>query len=78
MPSPYSSQGSITDALAVAANLGIATHTVPIREMMDAFEDQLKPIFGDRPADVTEENIQSRIRGVVMMALAEQIRRRCF
>ena len=72
MPSPYSSQGSISDALAVAANLGIATHTVPIREMMDAFEDQLKPIFGNRPADVTEENIQSRIRGVVMMALANK------
>src|SRR6201999_4461445 len=39
-----------------------------IQEMMGAFEHQLKPIFGDRPADVTEENIQSRIRGVIMMA----------
>ena len=72
MPSPYSSPGSITDAQAVAANLGIATHTVAIRDMMDAFENQIKPIFGDRPADVTEENIQSRVRGVVMMALSNK------
>jgi NAD+ synthase (glutamine-hydrolysing) len=72
MPSPFSSRGSITDAQAVAANLGIATHTVPINEMMDAFGHQLKPIFGDRPADVTEENVQSRIRGVIMMALANK------
>jgi len=72
MPSPYSSEGSVTDAKSVAANLGIATHTAGIREMMDAFERQLKPIFGERPADVTEENIQSRIRGVIMMALANK------
>ena len=72
MPSPYSSSGSITDAQAVAANLGIATHTVAIRDMMESFERQIRPIFGDRPADVTEENIQSRIRGVVMMALSNK------
>src|SRR5271156_3195469 len=40
--------------------------------MMESFEQQLRPIFGDRPADVTEENIQSRIRGVVMMALSNK------
>jgi NAD+ synthase/NAD+ synthase (glutamine-hydrolysing) len=72
MPSPYSSPGSVTDAQAVAANLGIATHTVAIRDMMESFERQLRPVFGDRPADVTEENIQSRIRGVVMMALSNK------
>ena len=72
MPSPYSSPGSITDAQAVAANLGIATHTVAIRDMMESFDRQLRPVFGDRPADVTEENIQSRIRGVVMMALSNK------
>jgi NAD+ synthase/NAD+ synthase (glutamine-hydrolysing) len=72
MPSPYSSPGSITDAQAVAANLGIATHTVAIQDMMESFERQLRPVFGDRPADVTEENIQSRIRGVVMMALSNK------
>jgi NAD+ synthase (glutamine-hydrolysing) len=72
MPSPYSSAGSVTDAKAVAANLGIGTHTMAIREMMEAFEQQLRPIFGDRPTDVTEENIQSRIRGVVMMALSNK------
>ncbi len=72
MPSPYSSEGSVTDAKAVAANLGIATHTVAIREMMESFEKQLRPIFADRSADVTEENIQSRIRGVVMMALSNK------
>jgi NAD+ synthase (glutamine-hydrolysing) len=72
MPSPYSSEGSVTDAKAVASMLGMPTHTVPIREMMTAFEHALKPIFGDRVADVTEENIQSRIRGVIMMALANK------
>jgi NAD+ synthase (glutamine-hydrolysing) len=72
MPSPYSSQGSVTDAVAVAANLGIATHTVAIRDMMGSFEKELRPIFGNLPADVTEENIQSRIRGVVMMALSNK------
>ncbi len=72
MPSPFSSAGSIADAQAVAANLGIATHTVQITETMKALEHRLKPIFGDRPCDVTEENIQSRIRGVIMMALANK------
>jgi NAD+ synthase (glutamine-hydrolysing) len=72
MPSPYSSQGSVTDAVAVAANLGIATHTVAIRDMMESFGKELRPIFGNLPADVTEENIQSRIRGVVMMALSNK------
>jgi NAD+ synthase (glutamine-hydrolysing) len=72
MPSPYSSEGSLSDATALAKNLGIATHAVPIVEMMNAFETQLKPLFGDRPPDVTEENLQSRIRGVIMMALANK------
>jgi NAD+ synthase (glutamine-hydrolysing) len=72
MPSPYSSEGSVTDAKAVASTLGIVTYTVPIRSMMAAFEQELKPVFGDRPADVTEENIQSRIRGAIMMALANK------
>jgi NAD+ synthase (glutamine-hydrolysing) len=72
MPSPYSSEGSLTDAAALAKNLGIVTHAVPIVDMMGAFEKQLKPIFGERPADVTEENLQSRIRGVIMMALANK------
>ena len=72
MPSPYSSEGSVTDAKAVAANLGIETYVVPIQEMMGAFERGLLPIFGERERDVTEENIQSRIRGVIMMALSNK------
>lgn len=72
MPSPYSSAGSIDDAMELARRLEIATYTVGITQMMEAFERQLSPIFGERAADVTEENIQSRIRGVVMMALANK------
>jgi NAD+ synthase (glutamine-hydrolysing) len=72
MPSPYSSAGSVADAQAVAANLGIATHTIPILAPMESFDAAFEVVFGDRPRDVTEENIQSRIRGVIMMALANK------
>jgi NAD+ synthetase len=72
MPSPYSSTHSVTDALALAQNLGIATQTIPIAPMMAAFEQSLAPIFGDRPADTTEENLQSRIRGSLLMALSNK------
>ena len=72
MPSPWSSEGSVTDAELLAGNLGIATETIPIRPMMEAFEQTLAPAFRGRPADVTEENLQSRIRGVILMALSNK------
>jgi NAD+ synthase (glutamine-hydrolysing) len=72
MPSPYSSQGSIDDALAVAANLGISTLTLPIAPAMDAMEATLSPAFAGTPRDVTEENIQARIRGNLLMALSNK------
>lgn len=72
MPSPWSSQGSLDDAETLARNLGIATHTVPIAPLMDAFDTALAPLFGDRDKDVTEENIQARIRGTLLMAVANK------
>jgi NAD+ synthase (glutamine-hydrolysing) len=72
MPSPFSSQGSIDDALALAANLGIRTRTLPIAGVMDAFEATLAEAFAGRPKDVTEENIQARARGNLLMALSNK------
>ncbi len=72
MPSPYSSQGSVDDALALARNLGMDTLTLPIAGLMAEFERALAPAFAGLPADVTEENIQSRIRGNLLMALSNK------
>ncbi|MCC7418311.1 MAG: NAD+ synthase [Acidobacteria bacterium] len=72
MPSPYSSQGSIDDALALAANLGIETLTLPIAPAMAAMEATLAGAFAGLPGDVTEENIQARIRGNLLMALSNK------
>ena len=72
MPSPFSSEGSLTDAHALAEALGIRTHTLPIAPMMRAFDDVLAAPFAGRPADVTEENLQARIRGALLMALSNK------
>ncbi len=72
MPSPYSSNHSIQDALALAENLGIATRILPIAEAMQAYEQILDPVFAGTPAGVAEENIQSRIRGNLLMAIANK------
>jgi NAD+ synthetase len=72
MPSPYSSEHSITDAIALAKNLGIATQTMPIQPMMTAFESSLDALFTGRASDVTEENLQSRIRGTLLMAISNK------
>ncbi|MEG6507297.1 NAD+ synthase [Nitratidesulfovibrio sp. 1201_IL3209] len=78
LPSPHSSEGSVTDALAVARNLGLpahTVHTVPIGPLMEGFDAALAPVFGalGRTArDVTEENIQSRIRGNLLMAVSNK------
>jgi NAD+ synthase/NAD+ synthase (glutamine-hydrolysing) len=72
MPSPFSSQGSIDDSLALADRLGIRTLTLPIAGVMDAFERTLAGAFAGRPPDVTEENIQARARGNLLMALSNK------
>ncbi len=72
MPSPISSGGSVTDAEALAANLGVRTLTLPIAGIMGSFEALLAPAFAGRPADVTEENVQARIRGNLLMALSNK------
>ena len=72
MPSPYSSSGSISDAKALAARLGFGQQTVAITELMGAFDDALTPALGAAPAGLTAENLQSRIRGTLLMALANQ------
>jgi NAD+ synthase/NAD+ synthase (glutamine-hydrolysing) len=72
MPSPFSSRGSVDDSLELAANLGLETLTLPIDEPMRAMESTLAPAFAGAPRDVTEENIQARIRGNLLMALSNK------
>jgi len=72
MPSPYSSRGSIDDALALAGRLRIETVTLPIEPAMRAIDDTLRDVFAGLPRDVTEENIQARIRGNLLMALSNK------
>jgi NAD+ synthase (glutamine-hydrolysing) len=72
MPSRYSSEGSITDALALARNLGIKTHTVPIEPAHRAFEEMLAPVFDTNDAGVAGENVQSRIRGNILMTISNR------
>jgi NAD+ synthase (glutamine-hydrolysing) len=72
MPSEYSSQGSIDDAAELARNLGIHFELVPIAGMFDAYNQALSPVFTGRAADVTEENIQARIRGSLLMAISNK------
>ena len=72
MPSPYSSRGSIEDALALARNLGIKCLEVPIGSAFAAFKGQFVEIFAGRPEDTTEENMQARLRGMTLMALSNK------
>ena len=72
MPSPWSSAGSLSDAMALAERLGLATHTLPIQALMQGFDASLTPALGEEPQGVTAENLQSRIRGTLLMAVANQ------
>lgn len=72
MPSRYSSDGSVTDSLQLAANLGLTCHELPIESIYSAALETLSPIFGDSPFSVAEENLQSRIRGTLLMAVANK------
>ena len=72
MPSPYSSQGSIDDALALAKNLGIKCLQIPIANAFAAFKAQFAEIFAGLPEDTTEENMQARLRGMILMSLSNK------
>ena len=72
LPSPYTSEESIEDAREVAENLGIRTCTLPITPAMEVFDETLAGVFAGLPRDITEENIQARIRAVVLMAIANK------
>jgi NAD+ synthase (glutamine-hydrolysing) len=73
MPSRYSSKGSVEDARTLAENLGIRYEIIEIEPMYAQFLNQLKPILEDKPFNVTEENIQARIRGTLLMATSNKL-----
>jgi NAD+ synthase (glutamine-hydrolysing) len=72
MPSPYSSDHSVNDALALAKNLGISTQTLPIGDLMQGYDRTLADLFAGTTFGIAEENIQSRIRGNLLMAIANK------
>ncbi|HFX17732.1 MAG TPA: NAD+ synthase, partial [Flavobacteriales bacterium] len=72
MPSQFSSEHSVQDAKDLAENLGIRYDIVPIKSIFDSYLQQLDPLFEGRPFDVTEENIQARIRGNLLMAISNK------
>lgn len=72
LPSRYSSRGSLDDAKQLAENLGIAFHVIPIEKPFAAYLELLAPEFNGMPADATEENLQARIRGMILMALSNK------
>ncbi len=72
MPSPYSSEGSVTDANKLSENLGVEMISMPIGDLMDVYDKTLENVFKDREKDITEENIQARIRGALIMALSNK------
>ena len=72
MPGPYSSEGSVVDAHIMAEQLGIDFHVIPIGPVYDTFIETLRPVFQRSAPDVTEENLQSRLRGVTLMALSNK------
>ncbi len=72
LPSKYSSDHSISDAIALAKNLGIQYNLLGIQSIIDSYESLLSPVFRGLPADITEENLQARIRGTLLMALSNK------
>ncbi len=72
MPSPYSSRGSVDDSFSLAKNLGIRCTEVPIKNAFEAVKATMQPVFQDKPEDVTEENMQARLRGLMLMALSNK------
>jgi NAD+ synthetase len=72
LPSQFSSQGSLDDARSIAGNLGIQYDVIPIQPIFEAARQQLKEVFAGRPEDTTEENIQARLRGMLLMAMSNK------
>ncbi|MGI8988128.1 MAG: NAD+ synthase [Bryobacteraceae bacterium] len=72
MPGPYSSEGSVADARALAKNLGIRFELASINPVYREFREMLEPLFAGAPEDVAEENLQSRLRGATLMALSNK------
>ncbi|MGL5193250.1 MAG: NAD+ synthase [Chroococcales cyanobacterium] len=72
MSSPHTSQQSVIDALDLAENLGMKTYSLPIQELMEGYDKTLDDLFADSPRDVTEENLQARIRGNLLMAISNK------
>jgi len=72
MPSRYSSDHSIDDALQLAHNLDIQYEIIPIQPMVDSFEQSLSDVFANLRSDITEENIQARTRGILLMAISNK------
>jgi NAD+ synthase (glutamine-hydrolysing) len=72
MPSRFSSDHSVNDALQLAENLGIQYETIPIQPMVDSFEQSLSEVFAGLTSDVAEENIQARTRGILLMAISNK------
>jgi NAD+ synthase (glutamine-hydrolysing) len=72
MPSEFSSQGSKDDARDLAKHLGLRYETVAIQPVFEAVKGQMREVFAGRPEDITEENMQSRIRGLVLMSLSNK------
>ncbi len=72
LPSQYSSESSLTDAAALAKNLGVRYEVIDIRDIFESFNEALDPLFTGTPEDITEENIQSRIRGTLLMAFSNK------
>lgn len=72
MPSEFSSEGSVSDSETLAQNLGIKLHEIAIKSIYDSYLDQLKPVFEGTEFNVAEENLQSRTRGDLLMAMANK------
>ncbi|MEX2524967.1 MAG: NAD+ synthase [Gammaproteobacteria bacterium] len=73
MPSRYTSDMSMEDSIELSGDLGVHYDVIPIEKPFDAFLEALAPVFGDRPVDVTEENIQARCRGILLMAVSNKM-----
>jgi NAD+ synthase (glutamine-hydrolysing) len=72
MPSPYTAQISLDDAAACASALGVQLDQIDIAPLYAQFKSSLEPVFAGRPADTTEENIQARVRGTLLMAISNK------
>lgn len=72
MPSPWSTTSSVKDAIDLTKRLGISNQEIPIKSLMASFDSSLEKLLGKAPSGVTAENLQSRIRGTLLMALANQ------